>query len=56
MIKRIVKMEFEPENVSTFVNIFNTNEGFKKITLHDIAKQISQQNKEKIVEIDKKVI
>ena len=25
MIKRIVKMEFEPENVSAFVNIFKTN-------------------------------
>ena len=25
MIKRIVKMEFEPENVSSFVNIFKTN-------------------------------
>ena len=24
MIKRIVKMEFEPENVSAFVNIFKT--------------------------------
>ena len=25
MIKRIVKMEFEPENVSAFVNIFKIN-------------------------------
>ena len=25
MIKRIVKMEFKPENVSAFVNIFKTN-------------------------------
>lgn len=25
MIKRVVKMEFEPENVSAFVNIFKTN-------------------------------
>ena len=25
MIKRIVKMQFEPENVSAFVNIFKTN-------------------------------
>ena len=30
------------------------NENFKKITLHDIAKQINQQNKEKIIEEDKK--
>ena len=28
----------------------NENESFKKITLHDIAKQINQQNKEKIIE------
>ena len=26
----------------------NENESFKKITLHDIAKQINQQNKEKV--------
>ena len=32
----------------------NENEGFKKITLHDIAKQINQQNKETIIEEDKK--
>ena len=32
----------------------NENENFKKITLHDIAKQINQQNKEKINEEDKK--
>ena len=32
----------------------NEKEGFKKITLHDIAKQVSQQNKEKIIEEDKK--
>ena len=32
----------------------NENESFKKITLHDIAKQINQQNKEKIIEEDKK--
>ena len=32
----------------------NENEGFKKITLHDIAKQINQQNKDKIIEEDKK--
>ena len=32
----------------------NENENFKKITLHDIAKQINQQNKEKIIEEDKK--
>ena len=25
MIKRVVKMEFKPENVSAFVNIFKTN-------------------------------
>ena len=28
----------------------NENESFKKITLHDIAKQINQQNKETIIE------
>ena len=33
----------------------NENEGFKKITLHDIAKQINQKNKEKIIEEDKKI-
>ena len=33
MIKRIVKMEFEPENVSAFVNIFKTNKD--KITTFD---------------------
>ena len=32
----------------------NENESFKKITLHDIAKQINQQNKEKIIEEDEK--
>ena len=32
----------------------NENESFKKITLHDIAKQINQQNKETIIEEDKK--
>ena len=32
----------------------NENESFKKITLHDIAKQINQKNKEKIIEEDKK--
>ena len=32
----------------------NENESFKKITLHDIAKQINQQNKEKIIEKEKK--
>ena len=32
----------------------NENENFKKITLHDIAKQINQQNKEKIIKEDKK--
>ena len=32
----------------------NENESFKKITLHDIAKQINQQNKEKINEENKK--
>ena len=32
----------------------NENESFKKITLHDIAKQINKKNKEKIVEEDKK--
>ena len=32
----------------------NEKEDFKKTTLHDIAKQISQQNKEKIIEVDKK--
>ena len=32
----------------------NENESFKKITLHDIAKQINQQNKEKIIEENKK--
>ncbi len=32
----------------------NENESFKKITLHDIAKQINQQNKEKIIEEEKK--
>ena len=32
----------------------NENENFKKITLHDIAKQINQKNKEKIIEEDKK--
>ena len=32
----------------------NENESFKKITLHDIAKQINQQNKEKIIEKGKK--
>jgi erythromycin esterase-like protein len=32
----------------------NENESFKKVTLHDIAKQINQQNKEKIIEEDKK--
>ena len=32
----------------------NEKEDFKKITLHDIAKQISQQNKEKIIDVDKK--
>ena len=32
----------------------NENENFKKITLHDIAKQINQQNKEKIIEEDNK--
>ena len=31
----------------------NENESFKKITLHDIAKQINQQNKDKIIEVDK---
>ena len=32
----------------------NENESFKKITLHDIAKQVNQQNKEKIIEEDEK--
>ena len=32
----------------------NENEGFKKITLHDIAKQINQKNKEKIIEENNK--
>ena len=32
----------------------NENESFKKITLHDIAKQINQKNKEKIIEEEKK--
>ena len=32
----------------------NENESFKKTTLHDIAKQINQKNKEKIIEEDKK--
>ena len=32
----------------------NENESFKKITLHDIAKQINQKNKEKIIEEDEK--
>ena len=32
----------------------NENESFKKTTLHDIAKQINQENKEKIIEEDKK--
>ena len=32
----------------------NENESFKKITLHDIAKQINQQRKEKIIEEEKK--
>ena len=32
----------------------NENESFKKITLHDIAKQINQQSKEKIIEEDEK--
>ena len=31
----------------------NENESFKKITLHDIAKHINQQNKEKIIEEEK---
>ena len=30
------------------------NESFKKITLHDIAKQINKQNKEKDFEVEKK--
>ena len=29
------------------------NESFKKITLHDIAKQINQQNKEINIEVEK---
>ena len=32
----------------------NENESFKKITLHDIAKQINQQNSEKAFEAEKK--
>ena len=32
----------------------NENESFKKITLHDIAKQINKQNKEKDLELEKK--
>ena len=32
----------------------NENESFKKITLHDIAKQINQQKKEKNIEVNKK--
>ena len=32
----------------------NENESFKKITLHDIAKQSNQKNKERIIEEDKK--
>ena len=32
----------------------NENESFKKVALHDIAKQINQQKKEKTVEVDKK--
>ena len=31
----------------------NENESFKKTTLHDIAKQINQKNKEKVIEEDK---
>ena len=34
----------------------NENESFKKITLHDIAKQINQQKKEKIIEEEKENI
>ena len=32
----------------------NKNESFKKTTLHDIAKQINQENKEKTIKEDKK--
>jgi len=48
MIKRIVKMEFEPENVSAFVNIFKTNKD--KITTFDgchsieLLRDINAQN------------
>ena len=48
MIKRIVKMEFEPENVSAFVNIFKTNKD--KITTFDgchsveLLRDINTQN------------
>ncbi|MFL2569443.1 MAG: putative quinol monooxygenase [Flavobacteriales bacterium] len=48
MIKRIVKMEFEPENVSAFVNIFKTNKD--KITTFngchsvELLRDINAQN------------
>jgi len=48
MIKRIVKMEFEPENVSAFVNIFKANKD--KITTFngchcvELLRDINAQN------------
>jgi len=38
MIKRIVKMEFEPENISAFVNIFKKNK--YKITTFDGCRSV----------------
>ena len=48
MIKRIVKMEFEPENVSAFVNIFKTNKDiittFDGCHSVDLLRDINTQN------------
>ena len=40
--------------LAALVIVEQNNESFKKITLHDIAKQSNQKNKEKIIEENKK--
>ncbi len=67
-IEKVSKKPLSDEEISSLIKASNNNkfnevelkvkkienQSFKKITLHDIAKQINQQNKEKIIKQDKK--
>ena len=67
-IEKVSKKPLSDEEISSLIKASNNNkfnevelkvkkienQSFKKITLHDIAKQINQQNKEKIIKQDEK--